>query len=388
MSKAQIEIGKFAEAYQNLYTAFHTHNPTSTTLKKQLAHTNYLKTQFQLGKNQYKEAEYAAASATFGALLRLKKAKVVILAAARADLQLGRVDQAMRLSLQVIRSDTQNAEGYEIRGHSMYFAGEDLESSCKLVKEALRLDPDNQEAKITLKRCRKVSKFLKDARNAVFHRKFEEAVELFTHALKESHPLPSKAPIYCILHAERGEAYLRLKQYNTALQDATRAIYAREDHVSAWLVKTKALHGLERHEEAKEELDDLMNKWGSGNDKIRKASENANFKVRLLKRPDFYKLFGVSQIASEMEIKKKYKVKALELHPDRYSGNKYTDDDRHKASEQFKLLGEGLEILCDDFKRKLYDEGFDQDAIRERVAMAEQAAHRKAGHHGRNPHHH
>lgn len=85
------------------------------------------------------------------------------------------------------------------------------------------------------------------------------------------------------------------------------------------------------------------------------------------------------KVASEMEIKKQYKVKALELHPDRFSGDKFSDAQRKEAEERFKLVGEGLEILCDDFKRQLYDEGYDQDAIRERVAAAQQAAHRRSG---------
>ena len=39
------------------------------------------------------------------------------------------------------------------------------------------------------------------------------------------------------------------------------------------------------------------------------------------------------------------------------------------------MLGEALEILCDDFQRRLYDEGYDSNAIRERVEAAKQAAH-------------
>ena len=387
MSKAQIEVGNFSEAFQTLHTAYHTHNSTSNLLQNQLSHVQYIHTQFQLGKSQYQNGQYASASATFGSLLRKTNSAKVILAGARSELKLGLVDQAMRLSLQVIRSDTQNAEGYEIRGYGVYLTGEDSEGGCKLLREALRLDPDNKEAKLILKQCRKVSKYLKEARNAVFHRQFEKAVELFTNALDESDPLPVKTPLYSILHAERGQAHLRLKNYTTALQDSNNAIYSREDHVVAWLVKVNAYHGLGRHEDAKQELDDLMQKWGSGNDKIRKASEHADFLVRRMKRTDFYALFGVSAIASTMEIKKQYKVKALELHPDRFSGSQYTEEDRKKASEQFKLLGDGLEILCDDFKRKLYDEGYDPKGIRERVAMAEQAAHRQPGrnYHG---HHH
>ena len=174
---------------------------------------------------------------------------------------------------------------------------------------------------------------------------------------------------------------MRLKQYNYALSDASKAVYSLDDCIPAWIILANALHGLGRHDEALSQMEDLMNKWGSTNEEIRTAYEKADFEVRKLKRPDFYALFGVSPLVSEMELKKAYKVKAKELHPDRLSGSNFTDDQRKEAELKFKLLGEGLEILCDDFKRQLYDEGYDQEAIRDRVAAAQQAAHRRQNHH-------
>jgi len=54
---------------------------------------------------------------------------------------------------------------------------------------------------------------------------------------------------------------------------------------------------------------------------------------------------------------------------------------KKEAEERFKLLGEALEILTDDFKRKLWNEGYDREAIFERVRAAERAAsnHNKDG---------
>lgn len=89
---------------------------------------------------------------------------------------------------------------------------------------------------------------------------------------------------------------------------------------------------------------------------------------------------------SEMEIKKQYKVKALELHPDKWrigEGEKEcTLAEAKGAEEKFKLLGEGLEILTDSFKRQLYDEGYDRKSIEERVAAAQRAAHWQQNGHG------
>ena len=116
--------------------------------------------------------------------------------------------------------------------------------------------------------------------------------------------------------------------------------------------------------EAMEDLRPVMESWGAGVDRVREVWEQVEHEVRKKRRVDYYKLFDLPTVCSEMEIKKQYKVKALELHPDKWM--EAGEEERKEAEEKFKLLGEGLEILTDDFKRQLYDEGYDREAIEER----------------------
>lgn len=64
---------------------------------------------------------------------------------------------------------------------------------------------------------------------------------------------------------------------------------------------------------------------------------------------DYYATLGVARDASPEEIKKAYRKKALECHPDRNQGNP-------KAEAQFKLVSEAYEVLSDDNRRRVYDQ--------------------------------
>ncbi len=64
---------------------------------------------------------------------------------------------------------------------------------------------------------------------------------------------------------------------------------------------------------------------------------------------DYYEILGVSQNASESEIKKAYRRLAMKYHPDRNPGD--TD-----AETRFKEAKEAYEILSDGQKRSAYDQ--------------------------------
>lgn len=63
---------------------------------------------------------------------------------------------------------------------------------------------------------------------------------------------------------------------------------------------------------------------------------------------DYYEVLGVAKNASADDIKKAYRKKALELHPDRNPGDK-------AAEEKFKEAAEAYDVLSDADKKARYD---------------------------------
>ena len=73
-----------------------------------------------------------------------------------------------------------------------------------------------------------------------------------------------------------------------------------------------------------------------------------------MEKRDYYEVLGVSKNVTPEELKKAYRKKAIEYHPDRQQGK--SEAEKKEAEEKFKEAAEAYDVLSNPEKRARYDQ--------------------------------
>jgi len=290
----------------------------------------------------------------------------------RCYLELKSYPRVLNATQQVLRANPRNIEALILRTEALFRNNtanvdspqwrDPLEQGQKLLKEALSFDPDHATAQALRKRLRLLCGKQVELKGAFDSREFERAREVLDVMIQQGQDNPVLlAGLYC----ERAKADMRLKEWRECLKDVGQATYRNHELVQPYLFRAQALQALDRHEDAVKELEGLF-QWHRDQGVYDKLQE-AKFLLRKKKRANYYELLGVPSIASQLEIKKAYRERAAEWHPDKKG---HLDEAAKKNAESmFKRIGEAYEVLTDVQKKDLYDKGYDLEGIEEQLEL-------------------
>lgn len=369
---AQVATGDFATARATLGSS-----PSDPALTNALKQIDGWETGLEEAEKVLSGGEPARALSLFADLesKALFSCSSLALRMGRCYLELKNYPRVLNTTQQVLRANPRSIDALILRSEALYRNNDasvdskqwadPLEQGQKLLREALSFDPDHTGAQGLRKRLRLLCTKQQEWKEVFDNRDFEKAREVLDEMIEQCQDNPI---LLGSLYSERAKASMRLKDWRTVLKDVGQATYRNHTLVQPYLYRAQAMQALDRHEDAVKELESLFS-WHREQSVYDKLVD-AKFQLRKMKRANYYELLGVPSVASQLEIKKGYREKATEWHPDKKG---HLDEvARKNAEEMFKRIGEAYEVLTDPAKKELYDKGYDLEGIEEEIQIKKQ----------------
>ncbi|XP_017292912.1 dnaJ homolog subfamily C member 7-like [Kryptolebias marmoratus] len=264
---------------------------------------------------------------------------------------LGRYPEAQSVASDILRMDSTNADALYVRGLCLYY--EDcIEKAVQFFVQALKMAPDHEKARLACRNAKALKSKKEEGNQAFKNNNYESAYLLYTDALAiDPNNIKTNAKLYC----NRATAGTKLKKLNQAIEDCTSAIKLDDSYIKAYLRRAQCYMNTEQYEEAVRDYEKVYQTEKTSEHKH--LLKTAQLELKKSKRKDYYKVLGVGKNATEDEIKKAYRKRALMHHPDRHSAA--TPEVQKEEEKKFKEVGEAFTILSDPKKKMRYDNGHD-----------------------------
>jgi DnaJ family protein C protein 7 len=268
---------------------------------------------------------------------------------------LKRYQEAQEIANDILHMENMNADAVYVRGLCLYYQ-DNMDKAFQHFQQVLRLAPDHNKAKAVYRKA-KLLKNKKEEGNEAFRAgKLQSAYDLYTEALSiDPNNIFTNSKLYC----NRATVSSKLKNFENAITDCTKAIELDDSYLKAYLRRAKCFQEMEQYEEAVRDYEKIYKMDKTRDNK--RLLQDAKLELKKSKRKDYYKILGVGKDASEDEIKKAYRKRALLHHPDRHSNA--SDGEKKEQEKKFKEVGEAYTVLSDSKKKMRYDSGQDLEDL-------------------------
>lgn len=286
----------------------------------------------------------------------------LLLSRAECHKNLGDRENVLADTGKALKSNGGHMGALLMRGEAYYHMLE-FDLAQRHFREGLRQDPEHKVFKDFYRKIKKMENVMKSANEELGLRKYVDALESYDMGLKVD---PTHAIYMGKMHLGRCKSFLGLKKFDDAIRacgqsmDTPEQIHDKKDRIDTLLTRAEALKGVEDYEEAVRDCERALNLEKENGDTKRKL-EQAKQELKKSKMKDYYKVLGVEKNADEKTIKKAYKRKALELHPDKVCGSNQckSKEESDRANQKFHDVAEAYEVLNDPELKARYDRGED-----------------------------
>ena len=369
LARAHLHQGNFAAAVRTCQEAV-VRRPTavSQSLRDLLTHCKTMN-QAHLNALTYLEGgQYTKTKEQLAVLFKADySSSSILLLEARADMNLGNLSEAAAHCERVLKDDKQSTKAHLLLGQISILSGR-RQYGVSHIKRALKLDPDSSAVGQVGKKWVEVAQLVNEIQNAAVNENWADCLSHADNAIRTCPVLPLPSPLFAILYTAVAEANVGLGDYVSALQ-VCQVVLSKEPHAQcaeAWLARLSALEKLGRHADARKFRGIIHSTWGKEDARFEPKEPTSMTPAKPQDdRRDFYQVLGVPRDADLAQLRRAFRLKSRDCHPDRMVTA--SEEQKQAAAQEFEKLNEAMEFLKDDDMRKMYDEGFEVRYIRQRV---------------------
>ncbi len=350
-STALCQLGLFDDAEAFVNTGLKA-NPYDVSMRKELDRVRRIRKTVQGLRKAVSESKFDKAMALLPGLeSTASRSKDVGHLSIETRLGAKEFQRALQSATEWYHRDRNDIKTIHLRGVALYYTGNSA-MALRHFQSVLRSAPDSRASQDMYRKIKKMDKLKAKGGTEFKSGRLEQAIEAYTEALACD---PDNADFNASVRMNRAAAYMKLKSWDSAIGDLDNVLEANPEKVKALLRRATCNTEVGNHDAAVRDLE-VCHKLDRGNRDLRQRLRRAMVAQKRAKRKDYYKMLGVTQSATERELKKAYRMAALKWHPDKNNGS---EEQRKEAEEKFKDVNEAYEVLSDPRKRQRYDNGDD-----------------------------